>query len=534
MNIFENPFCILGVSARDNRKRIAEAAEEKSFLNDAKSVSEARSILTNPGRRLAAEIRWFPGMNDIKIREITEFFRRIKAGQNPGRINPSGFGNLTLLNFAVYMFSLRKFRNVSEFAESIFAMCRCFDTVNAERICTEINIDRRAAGFSEADKNDTERELNDYRADILKVIDGRMAALPREKYFELTEKFAAEYSREGGKYYGSFLLADLISLYELKISTRLEELTAGVINADSDSSVSLYFSRIPMLVKEWKRLIRPMMMAAKSLGVENDGIQHQCEEIFDAVRSTAQKLNNQQQKTKEALVLIYFLRESLSDVSAWISEILNDDVRQLEAIERQKNEYESSVYYETNFGRMSEHKLIISAWGISWDGVKVPLEEIYGLAWDRRRSINGGRILTKLVIETAPFTLVLSPEGRQYDDVIHYLWETAAGTISERILNLLRSGETLPFGNILIKDDGFRLNQDGLFSTNYLHQKFTWSDSFKIYSDNGMFFIKSGNCLGASSYIGDMNTHILEAMLQKFLRNPPSKRKRLSSLLNEH
>ncbi len=431
------------------------------------------------------------------------------------------------------MFTLRKFRSVSDFEQAIFAMCRCFDTVNAERICAAINIDRRAAGFSEADKNDAERELNDYRADILKVIDGRMSALPREKYFELAEKFAAEYSREGGKYYGSFLLADLISSYELKISTRLEELTAGVINADSDSSLQLYFSQIPVLVREWKRLTRPMMMAAKSLGVENESVQNQCEKIFNAVRSTAQKLNNSQKKTKEALILIYFLRESLSDVSAWVSEVLNDDVRQLEAIVRKKKERESRVYYETRFGRMSEHKLIITAGGISWDGVKVPLEEIYGLSWDRRRSVNSGRVLTKLVIETAHFTLVLEPEGRQYDDVVHYLWETAAGTISERILRLLQSGETLPFGNILIKDDGFRLNQDGLYSTNYLHQKFTWSDSFKIYSDGGIFFIESGNCLGASSYISDMNTHILEAMLQKFLRKPPSKRKRLSSLLDE-
>lgn len=534
MNLFENPFCILGVSSRDSRKRIAEAAEEKSFLDDSESVREAQNVLTIPGRRLAAELRWFPGMNDIKVREITEFFRMIKAGKNPGRINSAGFGNLTLLNFAVCMFGLRRFREVREIAESILAMCRCFDSLNAEMICRIINIDRTVAGFPKAERVDAERELNDYRADILGVINGRLSSLTREKYLELAGKFATEYSREGGKYYGSFLLADLISSYELKISPRLEELIAAIVNMDSDSDVSLYFARIPEYVKEWKKLIRPLIMVAKSLGIENASIRNQSEEIFVAVRSTAQKLNNQQHKTREALVLIYFLRESLSDVSAWASDILNDDVRQLEAIERQKREYEAGPYYETNFGRMSEYKLIISAGGISWDGVKVPLDEIYGLAWDRRQIIDGGirRVITQLVIETAPFTIVVSPKGKQYDDVIHYLWETVAGTISERILRLLQSGETLSFGNILVKDEGFRLNQDGLFSTNYLHRKFTWSDNFKIYNDNGMFFIKSGNCLGASSYISDMNTHILEAILQKFLRNPPSKRLRLSSLLN--
>ena len=78
MNMLENPFCVLEVSTRDSRRHIAEAAEEKSFLDDSESIREARSALTIPNRRLAAEIRWFPGIDDDTVQRISEFSRGLR------------------------------------------------------------------------------------------------------------------------------------------------------------------------------------------------------------------------------------------------------------------------------------------------------------------------------------------------------------------------------------------------------------------------------------------------------------------------
>ena len=148
MNITDNPFFTLEVSTRADRQQISAAADDKAFLNDSEDIRSARTALVIPGKRLCAEVRWFPGMEDARIREIVGFFRRITAGQPPVRINTSGFSGLTLLNFAVYMFRYRKFRDTADMSKSILAICRCFDVLDVKGICAVLNNDRRIAGVS--------------------------------------------------------------------------------------------------------------------------------------------------------------------------------------------------------------------------------------------------------------------------------------------------------------------------------------------------------------------------------------------------
>lgn len=530
MNMLENPFCVLGVSARDSRRQIAEAAEEKSFLDDSESIREARSILTNPGRRLAAEIRWFPGVGDKKVSELVNFLQKVNRGEFLLKKSFTGFKSLAQLNFAVCIFAFRKFHYTSEIAESILEICGCLDSMTVERIRNVINNDRLTAGFPQADENDIEREMNDYRADILAVIEGKLSALPQNEYFELVEKFAAEYSSEGGKYYGSFLLADLISSYELKISPRLEELTGIIIDTP-------YNFKIASSLKEWRSLIRPILMAAKSLGIENVRVRNQAEEIFYAIREKAVNLHNEHQKTKEALNMILLLKEPLADISGRISEMIDKNIRELESLERKRQEaereyerYKASLYYETEFGLIFKDKLIISSDGISWKGVNTPLDEVYGMKWGgTRKYVNGIYTGTSynVTIQTPYININLSPNEEKYNDIVQRLWRVLVGSISERILRQLQSGELLFFGGIKIKDNGVYLKKSGCFSSDV--QFFTWPEIF-TYSDNGMFIIRSGDYSAIASYISDMNTHILEAILRRYREiypRPP----RLSSLL---
>jgi len=56
MDLLQNPFLILTASTRDNRRRIVELADERSLLLDSNECLEASSNLTNPRKRLSAEI----------------------------------------------------------------------------------------------------------------------------------------------------------------------------------------------------------------------------------------------------------------------------------------------------------------------------------------------------------------------------------------------------------------------------------------------------------------------------------------------
>ena len=63
MDLFKNPFYILGATPRDDKYRIIELAEERSLLSDADACMEAQSILITPRRRISAEVAWLPGVD---------------------------------------------------------------------------------------------------------------------------------------------------------------------------------------------------------------------------------------------------------------------------------------------------------------------------------------------------------------------------------------------------------------------------------------------------------------------------------------
>ena len=75
---------------RDDRRRIMELAEEKSLVSDEVAVRGATAVLTNPRRRLEAEIGWLPGLAPKRISEAISVLER-----EPAKVR--GLGNLPSL-----------------------------------------------------------------------------------------------------------------------------------------------------------------------------------------------------------------------------------------------------------------------------------------------------------------------------------------------------------------------------------------------------------------------------------------------------
>ena len=60
--LHSTPFALLGVTSRDDRRKIVDQAEHKSLELNPDDCQRARSDLTNPRNRLTAEIAWLPGL----------------------------------------------------------------------------------------------------------------------------------------------------------------------------------------------------------------------------------------------------------------------------------------------------------------------------------------------------------------------------------------------------------------------------------------------------------------------------------------
>ena len=63
MNLFHNPFFIIGVSTRDSKQTIVETCDAKSLIIDADLCTRFRSVLTQPRNRLSAELARLPGLS---------------------------------------------------------------------------------------------------------------------------------------------------------------------------------------------------------------------------------------------------------------------------------------------------------------------------------------------------------------------------------------------------------------------------------------------------------------------------------------
>jgi hypothetical protein len=90
----------LGVTTRDDRRRIVELAEEKSLELDHEVCQKARSDLTNPRNRLSVELAWLPGVSPRKASQLVDHLRH-----NPMAIREeSGLPTLAHLNLLAAAF----------------------------------------------------------------------------------------------------------------------------------------------------------------------------------------------------------------------------------------------------------------------------------------------------------------------------------------------------------------------------------------------------------------------------------------------
>ena len=75
MYLIENPFYLLKASPKDNRQKLLELADEAAFDMDSIKANESRSILSNPRKRLEAEISFFPGNTIVQNKKVFNILR---------------------------------------------------------------------------------------------------------------------------------------------------------------------------------------------------------------------------------------------------------------------------------------------------------------------------------------------------------------------------------------------------------------------------------------------------------------------------
>lgn len=336
--LHQSPFAVLGVTTRDDRRRIVELAEEKSLQLDHDLCQKARSDLTNPRNRLSAEMAWLPGVSPRKASQLVDGLLRTPMAIR----KESGLPTLAHLNLLAAAFeAVDGQHDAEDLAEFIQEMACLVDELSPDHVLRDINEDRTVSGFAEAKALDViEAELAERKRYYRNCIKEALDRLPSAKLVQVMTD-AVDGATLGGEDHAPGLIDDLVDTYEVETQEPLQSgsekilvLVKAARNAApaGESAVRPYVDKITAAAKSWDRIAQPIQLSAKARGIDHEA----SSDLGWAIRNLALELFNKYDMLSQSQRLTALLQEAFSELPE-ISERVDQDGDALDGIASHRN-----------------------------------------------------------------------------------------------------------------------------------------------------------------------------------------------------
>ena len=540
--LHQTPFAILGVTTRDDRRRIVELAEEKSLELDHDVCQKARSDLTNPRTRLSAEIAWLPGVSPRKASQLVEGLLHDAMAVR----EESGLPTLAHLNLLAAAFeAVDSGHDAEDLASFIQEVAYLVDEIDPEDVLRDINEDRAVSGFPEVRALDQiEAELAERKRYYRSAIKDALDRLPPTTLVQVMTD-TVEGVTLGGEDHAPELIDDLVDSYEVETQGFLQKEAENVhklIKAARDSAksgeaaVKPYVDKLDAVARNWDKVAQPIQLSAKARGIDHEASRDLAYEI----RSLAIDLFNTHDMLTQSQRLTGLLQELFAELPE-VSERVEQDADALadifherkQAVAR-RDEWAREITYRAEIGVMFKDTLSISPDGISWKGQSFSLDSITRVRWGGvRHSVNGvptGTTYTIAFGDKRSEAVVELKKEDIYSKFIDKLWRAVCVRLLGEMLEALKDGRDLYFGDALLHDDGITLVKHKFLGANE-RVRCTWGQ-VQIWNADGSFCIGSKDDKKTNvgiSYIHVANTHILEQLIRMAFKKPGLRR--LSELL---
>lgn len=548
MDLLQNPFHILNASPRDNRRRIMELADERSLLLDSSECMEARSELTNPRKRLSAEVAWLPGIGPKRAGELLSIIE-----SSPTDLLAVGnLSSIARANLLAAGIARLPDHNADDVAEWILEIAWAFEDLDSDELSVIINEERIVSGFPEvSDLSAVEAEIQERRRHYRKVIKSALDNLSPKELVEAVT-VTVESATDDGEEHGPILIADLVDSYEVEAQGFLDKeegniialvgkLRAAVDAERSDSTLAPMVNQLIQIVKNWDTVAQPIQVSTKSRGLDHDASHR----VANLVRSLAIHMFNEHGKLDFSQQLTNMLQEVFAEVAEVaertaedadaLAEIAEEQLRYVEGLVNKTEEWRREITYEAEVGAIFKDKLRISPEGIEWKGRRWDLDSITRVRWGgTKHSVNGiptGTTYSIVFGNSSNYTSIELKKEATYSNFIDRLWKAVGVRLLTEYLQGLREGKKYRFGSTIMSDHGMELERKKLFGSN--ERIFCRWSELVVWNGAGVFCIgkKDDKKLAAAfSYQEEDNIHVLEAVIRMFWKQGGD---RLSSLLGE-
>lgn len=548
--LHQTPFAILGVTIHDDRRRIVELAEEKSLELDHDVCQQARSALTNPRTRLSAEIAWLPRISPHTTSQLLEgLLHDPMAGPDWGPPSGRHFPALHARNYltlayvnllAAGLVAVDSEYDPVDLARYIEEIADLQGALNPEVVLRDINEDRAISGFPEVRTVDKiEAELAERKRYYCSAIKDALDRLPSTTLVRLMTDMV-EHVTSGGVKHAPELIDDLVDSYEVeaqdflrKEAENVQKLISAIRDSASSgaSAVDFYLDKLDTVTRNWDKVAQPIQLSAKARGIDHEASR----DIAYRIRSLAIDLFNTHDMLSQSQRLMGLLQEVFAEVPE-VNERVEEDVDALAEIDHERKqavvrreEWAREITYHAEIGSFFKEPLIISPDGICWKGQVFPLDSITRVRWGGiRHSVNGvptGTTFTIAFGDRRSEAVVELKKEDIYGKFVDKLWRAVGFRLLVEMLEALKAGQHLYFGDAVLHDDGVTLVKRRFLGANE-NVRCTWGQ-VQIWNADGSFCIGSKNDKKTSvsiSYIDVANTHILEHAVRMAFKKPGLRR----------
>jgi len=531
MNIFDNPFFILGASPRDNREKIIELAQEKSLSLDLVIVTEAKNTLTNPRKRISAEIAWFPGLSQNIVDEIVKSLENRDSYHDNQtfmpiiKINIEIFLKLTPKSkpvrdgYNINTYESRKFHQLM-FIYDIYHFAILFENIDNDHLLSVINRDREVANISPiSDMAVLLEALQEHKESCIKQIQNK---IPQYPIARLTSSMLTLVNKTINSNSSLELIDTLIDKFyivqtqqiiekrEETIRHIIKEIKDQIITAPADSSLSEMVVELMSEIESYTKIVQPILLNLRQRGLEH----RPSANIAFLARGIAVDLHNKAHQSELSERLMKTLKRLFIEIGSF-DEIISEDLEKLEELKQEEIERNKDISCSITQNGYT--------FDMSADGIKVIqwgcVNHFYTL--EEIETIRGG---TTTYGNNQVDTLIAIGSQAKGELVIKGLSESNFMTLNNClflsvVVRLMFSmlNEVAKGGNIygFIFNDGVKLSKDG-FSPKF----FTWNQvTIKPFSGYLHIESKIDTYKYSLSYKKDINAIVISMLLEKLFEN---------------
>lgn len=529
--LHRTPFALLNVTSRDDRRKIVAQAEHKSLELNPEDCQKARSDLTNPRNRLAAEIAWLPG---VSPRRASQLLEGLVVDAMAVR-RETGLPTLAQCNLLAAAFeAVSSSYPPEELAEFILELAALVDDLDADEIVRDINEDRTISGFPEVKGTEQiEAELTERKRYFQTAIKDALNRLPPASLLTAITS-AVDGATCGGEEHAPELIDELVDGYAVQVQSVLEKgaetlskLIESVRLAASggESATAPLIEKLERVARNWDRIAQPIQLSAKARGIDH----HASNTLAYAIRSLAIDLFNAHDQINQSRKLTKLLGEIFSELPEFaerveedasaLSNIQSERTKAVAVAKARETEWARKISFSAEVGVVFKDVLSISASGVEWKGQRYPLKAITAVRWGAvRHSMNGIPTGTDYEIAFATRSGTTSISLRKestYSGFIEALWRAVCVRLMIEMSEALEVGNTLSFGDMKVEDRYVTLVKHKFLGSNE-QVRLPWSD-VHVWSENGEFVIGSKadkKTYGSGSYKDQWNIHLLDHVVR--------------------